>query len=79
MESEIKIGQRFEFAVHADEGLKQKAIVARVLSSNRKEGLGPEFDFYIAQWMSKNSLGTAKSAGLRAGNRGERLSEWPVG
>jgi hypothetical protein len=40
MESEIKIGQRFEFAVHADEGLKQKAIVARVLS-NREEGLGP--------------------------------------
>jgi hypothetical protein len=55
MESEIKIGQRFEFAVHADEGLKQKAIVARVLS-NREEGLGPELDFYIAQWIEARTL-----------------------
>jgi len=47
MESEIKIGQQFEFALHADKGLRQKAVVTRVLS-NREEGLGPEADYYIA-------------------------------
>jgi len=41
MESEIKIGQQFEFAIHADKGFRQKAVVTRVLS-NREEGLGPE-------------------------------------
>jgi hypothetical protein len=39
MESEIKIGQQFEFALHADKGLRQKAVVTRVLS-NREEALG---------------------------------------
>jgi len=30
MESEIKIGQQFEFAMHADKGFRQKAVVTRV-------------------------------------------------
>jgi hypothetical protein len=46
MESEIKIGQQFEFA-RAEKGDTQKAAVTRVLS-NREEGLGPEADYYIA-------------------------------
>jgi hypothetical protein len=55
MESEIKIGQQFEFAIHADKGFRQKAVVTRVLS-NREEGLGPEVDFYIADWIEARTL-----------------------
>jgi hypothetical protein len=55
MESEIKIGQQFEFAMHADKGPKQKAVVTRVLS-NRKEGLGPEVDYYMADWIEARTL-----------------------
>ena len=57
MESEIKIGQQFEFAIHADadKGLRQKAVVTRVLS-NREEGLGPEVDYYIADWIEARTL-----------------------
>ena len=55
MESEIKIGQQFEFALHADKGLRQKAVVTRVLS-NREEGLGPEADYYIADWIEARTL-----------------------
>lgn len=55
MESEIKIGQQFEFAIHADKGCRQKAVVTRVLS-NREEGLGPEVDFYIADWIEARTL-----------------------
>ena len=43
MESEIKIGQQFEFVILADNGSRQKAVVTRVLS-NREEGIGPEAD-----------------------------------
>ena len=50
MESEIKIGQQFEFVIHADKGFRQKAVVTQVLS-NREEGLGPEVDYYIADWI----------------------------
>jgi hypothetical protein len=55
MESEVKIGQQFEFAIHADKGFRQKAVVTRILS-NREEGLGPEVGFYIADWMEAKTL-----------------------
>jgi hypothetical protein len=55
MESEIKIGQQFEFEMHAEKGSRQKAVVTRVLS-NREEGLGPEVDFYIADWIEARTL-----------------------
>ena len=55
MESEIKIGQQFEFAIHPDKGLRQKAVVTQVLS-NREEGLGPEVDYYIADWIEARTL-----------------------
>ena len=55
MESEIKIGQQFEFAIHADQGSRQKAVVTRVLS-NREEGLGPEVDDYMADWIEARTL-----------------------
>ncbi len=55
MKSEIKIGQRFEFAVRADKELRQKAVVTRVLS-DREEGLGPEVDYYMADWIEARTL-----------------------
>ena len=55
MESGIKIGQHFEFAKHADSGFRQKAVVTQVLS-NREEGLGPEVDYYIADWIEARTL-----------------------
>ena len=55
MESEIKIGQQFEFAIHADNRFRQKAVVTRVLS-NREEGIGPEADYYIADWIEARTL-----------------------
>ena len=55
MESEVKIGQQFEFAIHADKGLRQKAVVTRVLS-NREKGIGPEADYYIAAWIEARTL-----------------------
>jgi hypothetical protein len=55
MESEIKIGQQFDFAIHADKGSRQKAVVTRVLS-NREEGLSPEVDDYMADWIEARTL-----------------------
>ena len=55
MKSEIKIGQQFEFAIHADKGFRQKAVVTRVLS-NREEGLGPEVGYYLADWIEARTL-----------------------
>jgi len=55
MESEIKIGQQFEFAIHTNKGFRQKAVVTRVLS-NREEGIGPEADYYIAAWIEARTL-----------------------
>jgi hypothetical protein len=55
MESEITIGQQFEFVMHADKGFRQKAVVTRVLS-NREEGIGPEADYYIAAWIEATTL-----------------------
>jgi hypothetical protein len=55
VESEIKIGQQREFAIHADKGFRQKAVVTRVLS-NREEGPGPEVDFYIADGIEARTL-----------------------
>jgi hypothetical protein len=55
MESDIKIGQQFEFAMHGDRASRQKAVVTRVLS-NREEGLGPEVGIYIADWIEAKTL-----------------------
>ena len=55
MESEIKIGQQFEFVKRVDKALRQKAVVTRVLC-NREEGLGPEADYYIADWIEASTL-----------------------
>ena len=50
LKSEIKVGSQFEFSIHGENGIRQKAVVTQFLS-NREEGLGPEADFYIADWM----------------------------
>ena len=55
MESEIKVGQHFEFVIHGDKGCRQKAVVTQVLS-NREEGIGPEADYYIAAWIEASTL-----------------------
>ncbi len=55
MKSEIKIGEQFEFAVRSDKEFRQKAVVTRVLS-NREEGLGPEVDYYMADWIEARTL-----------------------
>jgi hypothetical protein len=36
-------------------GPRQKAVVTRVLS-NREEGLGPEVDHYMADWIEARTL-----------------------
>jgi hypothetical protein len=56
MQSEIKIGQRFQFTTLSDNPLQERqAVVTRVLS-NREEGLGPEVDFYLAYWVEACEL-----------------------
>jgi hypothetical protein len=65
MESDIKIGQQFEFAIHADQGTRQKAVVTRVLS-NREEGFSPEVGFYMADWIEARTLSEQPKALLFA-------------
>jgi hypothetical protein len=55
LKSEIKVGSQFEFSVHGERAISQKAVVTRFLS-NREEGLGPEADFYVADWMEARTL-----------------------
>ena len=55
LKSEIKVGSQFEFSIHGEKGTGQKAVVTRFLS-NHEEGLGPEADFYIADWMEARTL-----------------------
>jgi hypothetical protein len=56
MQSEIKVGQRFNFAVSSDNPSQERqAVVTRVLS-NSEEGLGPEVDFYLAYWVEAHEL-----------------------
>jgi hypothetical protein len=55
LKSEIKVGSQFEFSIHGEKGIRQKAVVTRFLS-NREEGLGPEADYYIADWMEARTL-----------------------
>jgi hypothetical protein len=56
MQSEIKIGQRFNFNIVSDNPSQERqAVVTRVLS-NREEGLGPEVDFYLAYWVEAHEL-----------------------
>ena len=56
MQSEIKVGQRFEFNVLSDNPSRERqAVVTRVLTNN-EEGLGPEVDFYLAYWVEAYEL-----------------------
>jgi hypothetical protein len=56
MQSEIKIGQRFQFNILSDNPSQERqAVVTRVLS-NREEGLGAEADFYLAYWVEAYEL-----------------------
>jgi hypothetical protein len=56
MQSEIKIGQRFQFNILFDNPSQERqAVVTRVLS-NREEGLGSEADFYLAYWVEAYEL-----------------------
>jgi hypothetical protein len=55
LKSEIKVGSQFEFSIQGEKGIRQKAVVTKFLS-NREEGLGPEADFYIADWMEARTL-----------------------
>ena len=56
MQSEIKIGQRFQFTTLSDNPLQERqAVVTRVLS-NREEGLGSEADYYLAYWVEAYEL-----------------------
>ena len=55
LKSEIKVGRQFEFSKHGEKGVRERAVVTRFLS-NQEEGLGPEADFYIADWMEARTL-----------------------
>ena len=56
MQSEIKIGQRFKFTILSENPSQERqAVVTRVLS-NEEEGLGPEVDYYIADWIEARTL-----------------------
>ena len=56
MQSEIKVGQHFNFKILSDDPSQERqAVVTRVLS-NGEEGLGPEVDFYFAYWVEAYEL-----------------------
>src|SRR5262245_50851646 len=56
MESTIKIGQRFNFTVQADDApYERQAVVIRVLS-NREEGFGLDVDQYMSYWVEAQEL-----------------------
>ena len=56
MQSEIKIGQRFNFKILSDNLSQERmAVVTRVLS-DREQGFGPEVDFYFAYWVEAHEL-----------------------
>src|SRR5215831_13722500 len=55
MQSEIKVGQRFNFILSDNPSQERQAVVTRVLS-NREEGLGPEVDYYLAYWVEAHEL-----------------------
>jgi len=61
MKSDIKVGQRFQFATSEEEPrITRSATVVRVLS-NREEGLSPEEDFYIADWIEAETRSSTGS------------------
>ncbi len=61
MKSDIKIGQRFQFVTsEAEPRITDSATVTRILS-NREEGLGPEEDFYIADWIEAETRSSTGS------------------
>ena len=56
MQSEIKVGQRFQFNIlSGDPAPERQAIVTRVLS-NREEGFGPEVEFFFSYWVEAHEL-----------------------
>jgi len=55
LKSEIKVGRQFEFSKHGEKEVRERAVVTRFLS-NQEEGLGPEANFYIADWMEARTL-----------------------
>ena len=69
LKSEIKVGSQFEFSIHGEKGISQKAVVTRFLS-NREEGLGPEADFYIADWMEARTSRNRRKHWLPSGSDG---------
>src|SRR5713101_8401490 len=61
MKSEMKIGQRFQFVTPGEEPrIAQSATVTRVLS-NHEEGLSPEEDLYIADWIEAETRSSTGS------------------
>jgi hypothetical protein len=56
MQSEIKIGQRFQFNVLSDNPSQERQAVVTCVLSNREEGLGSEADFYLAYWVEAYEL-----------------------
>ena len=56
MQSEIKVGQRFTFAILSDDPAPERqAVVTRVLS-NREEGFGPEVEFFFSYWVEAHEV-----------------------
>ena len=79
MESAIKIGQQFEFAIHADERVQAESSGNPSLS-NREEGIGPEADYYIADWIEARTLAEQPEVLVFVlANDGHALFEWRVG
>jgi len=56
MQSEIKIGQRFQFNILSDNPSQERQAVVTRVFSNREEGLGPEVDYYLAYWVEACEL-----------------------
>jgi hypothetical protein len=55
--SQPKPGDRFSFSFPDEEGeLSHRAVVEKILS-NREEGLSPEIDEYVADWIEALPLG----------------------
>jgi hypothetical protein len=60
MQSAIKVGQQFRFAVKTDDAPSERqAVVIRVLS-NREQGLGLDVDEYMSYWVEARELPETK-------------------
>ena len=70
MQSEIKIGQRFNFNILSDKPSQERlAVVTRVLS-DREQGFGPEVDFYFAYWVEAHELPETEAPTILSFQRG---------